>query len=888
MGRVRSRANACDAQELVGGEAFDLVFSNSLIEHLGGHRRACAICRGGSIDGADDTPSRRRTGTSRSSRTGCSSGCSSCRSRARNWLGACDGHSGTRMGGPRLGGMRRGRCRIELLSLTEMRAYFPDARIVWERFMGLPKSLTAFRAGRTDVSARRTTSSGHGQAARGRPVEHVLLRREDATLPLERETRWTLDPNRCRRRDRRGRHGDARAPRRARLRARARVRLGALGRLARCRSVTRSSSSRRRRPRRSAPATSTCSSSRSARRRAASSCRSRPPPGAVCVDKSSAYRLVDGYPLVVPEVNGAPRARGARARPDRRQPELLHDPAHVRPQAAPRRGRARSACGSRPTSRSRAPGAQRMDALAREAPADHDLVMDWTWEGDESDEEAKLRAETRKILELPDLPISATCVRVPVMVGHSEAVWVELERPLAPERGGGDPPRRAERPRPRSARRSRRPAAAAGEDEVLVGRIRRDTAAENGIALYLSSDNLRKGAALNAIQIAELLLDSRAAARARDRPGAGGVRLLARRGDSAPPRRHEATELEPAELDRPGAHQGNPNSSRKSADGRAQKARTRPEVARLIAFAPRSRDSLDRGQQERLLDPLDAVPHARHTSRGRRRPTPAAGGRARGRCEGPYCIEPSRRPSSSRRSSPTPRGSARSAAPWTPSGSAQAATRRGRARCHPLAGDASASPAAMPSTTSRPSGAATARYSAAAYPGAASTPQSSERVDGGLPVLLDTCRRRSARPRDESGPPAPHPGDAASTSCEMTAWPSTRTAVAARWEARRVRRERRDRQEDEPDVLPQRPVRDVDVVELRHLVERDVAPTEHLPEAGDSRLDVEPLAGPLLDERVLLEDQRPRADEGHLALDDVDQLRAARRSRTAAGTGRRA
>ena len=78
-------------------------------------------------------------------------------------------------------------------------------------------------------------------------------------------------------------------------------------------------------------------------------------------------------------------------------------------------------------------GAHRMTALAEEAPADHDLVMDWEWEGDESDEEAKLRAETRKILELPDLPISATCVRVPVMVGHSEAVWVELEQPLSPD-----------------------------------------------------------------------------------------------------------------------------------------------------------------------------------------------------------------------------------------------------------------------------------------------------------------------------------------------------------------------------------------------------------------------------------------------------------------------
>ena len=157
-------------------------------------------------------------------------------------------------------------------------------------------------------------------------------------------------------------------------------------------------------------------------------------------------------------------------------------------------------------------GAHRMDALAHEAPADHDLVMDWSWEGDESDEESKLRAETRKILELPDLPISATCVRVPVMVGHSEAVWVELQRPLSPD-DAAEILRDAPSVRVLDLPSFPTPAAAAGEDEVLVGRIRRDTAAENGIALYLSSDNLRKGAALNAIQIAELLLEGVAAAR---------------------------------------------------------------------------------------------------------------------------------------------------------------------------------------------------------------------------------------------------------------------------------------------------------------------------------------------------------------------------------------
>jgi aspartate-semialdehyde dehydrogenase len=233
--------------------------------------------------------------------------------------------------------------------------------------------------------------------------------------------------------------------------------------------------------------------------------------GAVCVDKSSAYRLVDGYPLVVPEVNG-PRALEALER-DRivANPNCctipltcvlkpLQDEAGL---ARVRVSTYQSVSGA---------GAHRMTALAEEAPADHDLVMDWDWEGDESDEEAKLRAETRKILELPELPISATCVRVPVMVGHSEAVWVELEQSLTPAEAA-EILRDSPSVRVLDLPSFPTPAAAAGADEVLVGRIRRDNASENGIALYLSSDNLRKGAALNAIQIAELLLDSVAAAR---------------------------------------------------------------------------------------------------------------------------------------------------------------------------------------------------------------------------------------------------------------------------------------------------------------------------------------------------------------------------------------
>jgi aspartate-semialdehyde dehydrogenase len=228
--------------------------------------------------------------------------------------------------------------------------------------------------------------------------------------------------------------------------------------------------------------------------------------GAICIDKSSAYRLVDGYPLVVPEVNGRRALESLDhdrivANPNCCTIPLtcvlkpLHDEAGLR---RVRVSTYQSVSGA---------GVQRMDALAGEAPADHDVVMDWTWEGDESDEEAKLRAETQKILELPDLPISATCVRVPVMVGHSEAVWIELEQPLGPE-DAAELLRAAPSVRVLDLPAFPTPAAAAGEDDVLVGRIRHDRAGENGLALYLSSDNLRKGAALNAIQIAELLLDA--------------------------------------------------------------------------------------------------------------------------------------------------------------------------------------------------------------------------------------------------------------------------------------------------------------------------------------------------------------------------------------------
>lgn len=121
----------------------------------------------------------------------------------------------------------------------------------------------------------------------------------------------------------------------------------------------------------------------------------------------------------------------------------------------------------------------------------------------ETDEEKKLRNESRKILELPDLLVSGTCVRVPVFTGHSLSINVEFSKPLSPERATellADAPGVSLSDIPT-------PLEAAGADPSFVGRIRTDEGVPNGrgLALFISNDNLRKGAALNAVQIAELV-----------------------------------------------------------------------------------------------------------------------------------------------------------------------------------------------------------------------------------------------------------------------------------------------------------------------------------------------------------------------------------------------
>ncbi|MGH2995897.1 MAG: aspartate-semialdehyde dehydrogenase, partial [Gaiellaceae bacterium] len=219
--------------------------------------------------------------------------------------------------------------------------------------------------------------------------------------------------------------------------------------------------------------------------------------GAVCIDKSDAYRLTEGVPLVVVGVN---------------EDVLDHDPVIANPNCSAMQ----LTCALRPLHEAAGLARVRLatyqsasgagdagiERLRATASAEGDLGMDWDLDGEEFSEEWKLREETRKILGLPELPLHATCVRVPVLVGHAQAVWVETERPLSPEEArealaASPQVELADLPTPKDA---------AGKDKVLVGRIRRDPTDERGLALWVVNDNLRKGAALNAVQIAELLL----------------------------------------------------------------------------------------------------------------------------------------------------------------------------------------------------------------------------------------------------------------------------------------------------------------------------------------------------------------------------------------------
>jgi len=252
--------------------------------------------------------------------------------------------------------------------------------------------------------------------------------------------------------------------------------------------------------------------------------------GAVVVDNSSAWRMDPLVPLVVPEVNaGALRSIEKRivANPNCTtmvaMPVLkpLHDAAGLRRvvvatyQACSGAGLA-GVTELDEQSQKVAPEAARLTydgssvafPPARKFPGPiafnvlplaGSLVDDGSGE---TDEEQKWRNESRKILELPDLLVSCTCVRVPVFTGHCNVVSAEFERPISPDEAEevlAAAPGVALSGLPT-------PLAAAGGDVSLVGRIRTDLGAEHGLSMFIAGDNLRKGAALNAVQIAEELL----------------------------------------------------------------------------------------------------------------------------------------------------------------------------------------------------------------------------------------------------------------------------------------------------------------------------------------------------------------------------------------------
>ena len=239
--------------------------------------------------------------------------------------------------------------------------------------------------------------------------------------------------------------------------------------------------------------------------------------GALVIDDGNAFRMDPEVPLVVPEVNGADVEwhSGIISIPNCTTTPLVMALAALQ-QAAPIT-RVTAATYQAVTGTGAAALQELNDqtnayAAGEEITADvypHQIAMnvlphvDDFFDDGYTGEEHKMINETRKILHLPDLPIASTCVRVPVPTSHSEAVHVEFDRPVEPEEARRllaefdgielvDAPRSNQYPMPHTS---------AGRDEVFVGRVRKDLSNPNGIALWLSCDNLRKGAALNALQI---------------------------------------------------------------------------------------------------------------------------------------------------------------------------------------------------------------------------------------------------------------------------------------------------------------------------------------------------------------------------------------------------
>jgi aspartate-semialdehyde dehydrogenase len=241
--------------------------------------------------------------------------------------------------------------------------------------------------------------------------------------------------------------------------------------------------------------------------------------GAIVIDNSSGWRMDPEVPLVVPEVNGR-RAenppRGIIANPNCAAIQLVVALEAIRRAAGLKRvimTTLQSVSGA---------GNKGIAALDQElagstshetpfvAPIAHNVIPYIGPRGENgwNEEEEKIRAETRKILELPELPVSATCVRVPVRVGHSISVTIETERPLS--RDAALSALQQMQGIARMAERDPLPRDAAGTDEVYVGHVREDHDVPNTLHLWVVGDNLRKGAATNAVQIAEAIVKTHA------------------------------------------------------------------------------------------------------------------------------------------------------------------------------------------------------------------------------------------------------------------------------------------------------------------------------------------------------------------------------------------
>lgn len=244
--------------------------------------------------------------------------------------------------------------------------------------------------------------------------------------------------------------------------------------------------------------------------------------GATVVDKSSAFRMDPNVPLVVPEVNGDDLEdhNGIISVPNCSTAPLVMvlkplNGANTIERVIADTYQSVSGTGAAAMDELRVQSGQVLDdsqIAPKEYP--HQIAfnvlphIDPFENNGYTTEELKMVYETRKILHQPDLQVSATCVRVPVMVGHSEAVHIDFEEPIGPGEVReilSDTPGVTVVDDPR-ANRYPMPIEAEGKDDVFVGRIRQDMSNPKGIAMWLVTDNLRKGAALNGIQIAEELL----------------------------------------------------------------------------------------------------------------------------------------------------------------------------------------------------------------------------------------------------------------------------------------------------------------------------------------------------------------------------------------------